>query len=89
MFLRNTPAQAESQLHSRRHWPLCECKKTVYMCFKQEGAIATLVVTASLGRSYASSIYSIFPLCLKLNALGKSTNCSVVLKFFAHTPLMI
>ena len=47
MFLTNTPAQAESQLHNLEQAVegigLYENEnKTVFMCFNQEGAISTL-----------------------------------------------
>ena len=56
------------------------------------------MVTVSLERRYACSIYSIFPLCLESNVLEKSTTNSVasfflllllLLLFFTRTPSMI
>ena len=47
------------------------------------------VVIFSLGRAYASSICSIFPQCIESNSLEKSMKNTVVLRFFAHTLLMI
>ena len=41
-----------------------------------------MAVTVSLGRTFAISIYSIFPLCMESNILEKSTNKSVSSKFF-------
>ena len=37
---------------------------------------------------YSCSIYYIFPLCMEWNALEKSSNNSIALTYFAHTPLM-
>ena len=37
---------------------------------------------------YRNSVSSIFPLCMKLNVLKKTTNNSVALRFFAHTPMI-
>ena len=47
------------------------------------------MLTVSLGRPYASRIYSIFALCMELNTLEKSTNNNVASRFIAHTTLMI
>ena len=38
------------------------------------------------GKAYTSCIYSIFPICMKSNALEKSINNSVVSRVFACTP---
>ena len=46
-------------------------------------------MTVYLGRRYAKSICSIFPLCMKPNVLRKSTNNSVTSRFFALAPSMI
>ena len=48
-----------------------------------------IVVTISLRRLYASSIFSIFLWCMKSNASEKSTNKSVVSSFFLSAPSMI
>ena len=40
-------------------------------------------------RPYAKSVCSIFPLSMESNALDKSMNSSVALKFFARIPSMI
>ena len=46
------------------------------------------MVTVSLENLYASSICSIFPICIESNGLKKSTIYSVAPIFFAGTPLM-
>ena len=43
----------------------------------------------SLGKLYASSICSIFSLCMESKALAKSTNNIVACRFFACTPSKI
>ena len=48
-----------------------------------------MAATVSLGRPRARSICSIFPLCMALNALDKSTNNSVASRIFARTPFNI
>ena len=48
-----------------------------------------IAVTVSLGTLCTSSICYIFHLCIESNALKKSTNSSVALRFFANTFLMI
>ena len=45
-----------------------------------------MAVTVSLGRSYARSICSIFPLYMELNEWEKSTNKGVASRFLAQTP---
>ena len=42
-----------------------------------------------MGRPYISNICFIFPLCMDLNTLEKSTNNSVALRFFPQTTSMI
>ena len=47
VLLKNTPAQAESLLHSlelatRDTVPVVNSNETYFMCFKQEGSISTL-----------------------------------------------
>ena len=44
-----------------------------------------MAATVSLGRPQASNICSIFPLCMELKALAKSTNNIVAPRFFART----
>ena len=44
---------------------------------------------ASLGKPSASSICSIFPLCMESNPLEKSTNIIVASRFFACSPSRI
>ena len=43
---------------------------------------------ASLGRPFARSICFSFLLCMEPNALEKSTNKSIALRFFRHTPMI-
>ena len=60
-------------------------KTTAFMVLKS----SIIVVTVFLGRPYACSISSIFPVCMESNVLEKSPNDSVALRFFAPTPSMI
>ena len=69
-------------------------KKLVLLSGEQTIAFAFLLsiiiaVTISLLRTCIRSIYSIFLLWMESNPLEKSMNNSVVLRFFACTPLMI
>ena len=48
-----------------------------------------MAVTVSLGRPYAGSIFSIFPLCMGSKALEMSTNKIVVSSYFSHAPSRI
>ena len=48
-----------------------------------------MAATVSLGRPQASSICSIFPLCMESKALEKSTNNIVASSFFACIPSRI
>ena len=48
-----------------------------------------MAVTVSLGRQYARSTCSIFPLSMESYTLEESTNNSVALRFFVQTSLMI
>ena len=47
-----------------------------------------IAATVSLGRPYAISICTMFPLCMGTNALEKSTNTIVASMFIARTPRM-
>ena len=47
------------------------------------------MVTISLGRPYASSIYSFFSPCMESNLLENSLKSSAALRLSACTPLMI
>ena len=58
-------------------------KPNVALCEQTIALLSIIiVVTVSFRRPYAGSICSIFPLCIKSNALEKSTNKSVALRFF-------
>ena len=68
-------------------WEVRVAIKCVNHCFMFLQSIL-IALTVSLGRAYVRKLSSIFPLCIKSNALEKSTNNNVASIFFAHTPMI-
>ena len=67
---------------------VCVSIRWVNHCFHVLKNIV-IAVTVSLGRPYARSICSIFPLSMESNALEKSTKKSFTTIFFAQIPSII
>ena len=78
--------QADYQLISSCKIPVTKSKKSMSLFGEQTIAFMFMVsiiiaISVSLGRTYARSIFSIFPLCRESNTLEKSTNKCYIYSF--------